>query len=194
MSDPKGDGLTLIDHVRVRTASTVDRLELCKIDSVGFLRTVAEEWYDWSSRDLGARSIFNWVAVYNFNVGPSAHALTLRVDAGSEALMLIKEGHVTRCDQGHRAPLVYVGFLEVAPWNKAAGVGRRYHGLGTIMLRVACDVSMHLGYGGRLGLHSLASAQDFYRRIGFRSLDCPNEYNEIYFEMDEHVAQELLRD
>ena len=48
------------------------------------------------------------------------------------------------------------------------------------------------GYGGRLGLHAVGDAEDFYRRLGFRALDCPNEYNELYMELDESGARVLL--
>ena len=106
--------------------------------------------------------------------------------------MLARIGHVARCDGAHRGPLVYVHFLEVAPWNKPTASGRRFKGLGPIMLRIACELSDQAGYGGRVGLHSLAAAENFYRRIGFRGLDCPNEYNELYFELDEFGAEALL--
>jgi hypothetical protein len=38
----------------------------------------------------------------------------------------------------------------------------------------------------------VAGAEDFYRRIGFQGLDCPNEYNEMFFELDESGSQVLL--
>ena len=62
------------------------------------------------------------------------------------------------------------------------------------MLRAACDLSLQHGHGGRVGLHSLQAAEGFYRRLGFVALDCPNEYHEMYFELDESGAQALLID
>ncbi len=60
------------------------------------------------------------------------------------------------------------------------------------MLGISADLSKQHGYGGRIGLHSVASAESFYRRLGFRSLDCLSEHNELYFELDEDGAQALI--
>jgi hypothetical protein len=106
--------------------------------------------------------------------------------------MLIKPSHVVRCDAGHRASLVYVSFLEVAPWNHPDAAMRYFSGLGPLLLRAACQLSIERGYGGRLGLHAVSAARDFYFRLGFRMVDCPNEYNELYMELDESAARALL--
>ena len=62
-----------------------------------------------------------------------------------------------------------------------------------MMLRLACYLSVERGFGGRIGLHSVEAAETFYRRLGFESRDCPNEYHELYFELDENGAQALLK-
>jgi hypothetical protein len=107
-------------------------------------------------------------------------------------MMMVRERHVVRCESGQRGPLVYVGFLEVAPWNDPSSQTRPLNGLGPIMLRMACDLSLQNGFGGRVGLHSVVAAEAFYRRLGFQGLGCPNEYNELYFELDDNGAQVLL--
>lgn len=62
------------------------------------------------------------------------------------------------------------------------------------MIRFACDASLQKGFKGRVGLHSVSTAEAFYGRLGFKAIDCPNEYHEIYMELNESGARELLRD
>ena len=184
-------------------------LKLGLIAEVAYLRRAMQTWTSLPMEQVGALVLFNWISVFNFNAGPDTHAFcidsseallmgaggqVIGPSKGAEALMFVKDGHVIRCDTARRQPLVYVSFLEVAPWNRSSVPLRLYPGLGPILLRTACDLSIQRGFGGRVGLHSIASAEDFYRRLGFRSLDCPSEYNEVYFELDESGAQALLSD
>jgi ribosomal protein S18 acetylase RimI-like enzyme len=153
-----------------------------------------------SETDLGHREKkvqFNWISVFNFH--SDALMLALEVAGSVEALMQLKIGHVVRCPGECRPPLVYISFLEVAPANLTAVAiaptrPRRGRGLGSAMVRLSCDASRQRGYEGRVGLHSVAGAVDFYRRLGFRPLDCSNEYHELYMELDADGARALLKD
>ena len=143
--------------------------------------------------------MFNWVAIFNFHSHADIHVFAIDSPSvwvtDTEALMIVNGGRVIHCDQGERLPLVYVSFLEVAPWNRVGSQNRqRLRGLGTAMLRAACDLAMQLGFDGRIGLHSLPASEGFYRRLGFLGLDCPNEYNEMYFELSEAGVEALMRD
>jgi hypothetical protein len=140
--------------------------------------------------------LYNWISVFNFHAaeGVLAFGLSCLHRPYAEALMVVRDRHIVKCDNGHRDPLVYVSFLEVAPWNQPTAVEREYQGLGPIMLRIACEFSVQRGYGGRLGLHSVAAAEAFYRRLGFESLDCPSEHHELYLEVHESRAEALLHD
>jgi hypothetical protein len=118
--------------------------------------------------------------------------LWLPHEARTEALMNVGCGHVVRCDVGHRKPLVYVGFLEVAPWNNPKTPARVFKGLGPLLLRAACQLSVENGCGGRVGLHAVREAEAFSRGMNFTSMDCPSEYNELYMELEELGASALL--
>ena len=166
-------------------------LSACVIEDVAYLRETARSWTDWAAGQSRLKPLFNWVSIFNFNAAASTSVLCLDHD-GAQALMKVRDGHVVRCDANPRASLVYVGFLEVAPWNNPSIGNRLFAGLGPTLLRVACDLSLTWGCRGRIGLHSVPSAEAFHRRLGFRSLDCPNEYHELYFELDEGGAQVLL--
>jgi hypothetical protein len=165
---------------------------LCVVNDAGYLKNAVLRWEAWEAIRTWRRPLFNWVSAFNFNVDAVTMVLDLEGDA--QALMLVRAQHTVRCDAGQRGPLLYVGFLEVAPWNKEDAVPRVLRGVGPTMLRLACYLSAAQGCNGRIGLHSVEAAEGFYRRLGFCSHDCPNEYNELYLELDEVGAAALLKD
>jgi hypothetical protein len=64
--------------------------------------------------------------------------------------------------------LIYVHLLTVAPWNRAAILGRRnYKGVGTVLLTFAMLHSFNLGFQGRIALNSVKEAEDFYQKMPF---------------------------
>jgi hypothetical protein len=194
-------GLSEIADVDISSPATgviFARARLSYVEDVSFLRSATQQWDDFSTGNQLPQSLFNWVSVFNFNSATDTKVLCLHVPVGlkprAEALMLVRHGHVVRCDRHHRAPLVYVGFLEVAPWNGASSPSRVFAGLGPVMLRYAFDLSVHMGYEGRVGLHSVTAAEAFYRKVGFRSFDCPSEHHELYMEIDGTHVQSLIGD
>jgi GNAT superfamily N-acetyltransferase len=70
------------------------------------------------------------------------------------------------------APVLYVDYLETAPWNQRdyAGESARFWGVGVSLMSAAIEMSKELGCEGRLGLHSLESAKKFYMAQGFTNL------------------------
>jgi len=88
-------------------------------------------------------------------------------------------------------PLVYLDYLEVAPWNRPE-LGRmpRLRGVGSALLTGAVALSHEEGFKGRLGLHSLPQADNFYRRIGMTDLGPDSTYQNLrYFEMTVEQAR-----
>ena len=84
--------------------------------------------------------------------------------------------------------LVYVDYLETAPWNLTApGRSPRFGGVGSALLTEAIIISIEQGLRGRVGLHSLEQAEGFYEagckmtRIG----SDPSYHNLVYFEYTE---------
>lgn len=97
-----------------------------------------------------------------------------------------------------RAPLVYIDYVEVAPWSwDIAAIGRRgrYRGAGLLMMTSAIRLSLSLGLAGRIGLHSLAQTESYYAgRFGMRNLGADPRYHGLtYFEMTAAQAQTFLR-
>ena len=63
--------------------------------------------------------------------------------------------------------MVYVDYLEVAPWNikplmEVLGRKPQFQGVGTRLLEAAVRLSEDEGFKGRVGLHSLGTSEGFY--------------------------------
>jgi hypothetical protein len=92
-------------------------------------------------------------------------------------------------------PLVYLDYLEVAPWNRPElGFTPRLRGVGTALVTAAVALSEEEGFKGRIGLHSLPQADDFYRRrCGMTDLGPDAAYQNLrYFEMTAAQARAFL--
>lgn len=91
-------------------------------------------------------------------------------------------------------PLVYVEYVEVAPWNRPElGATPRLRGLGSALMMAAIVLSEEEGFKGRIGLHSLPQADDFYRRCGMTDLGPDPAYQNLrYFEMTAEQARAFL--
>lgn len=92
-------------------------------------------------------------------------------------------------------PLVYVAFVETAPWNRPfIGGSQRFRGVGSILVRSAVDLSIDSGFHGRVGLHSLPQSESFYRKtIGMTEVGIDVEYERLmYFEMTPAEAEAFV--
>lgn len=93
--------------------------------------------------------------------------------------------------------LVFVEFLEAAPWNRRELVGPppRFSGAGSLLILAAIELSKAEGYKGRIGLHSLPQANDFYaNKVGMTDLGPDPAYQNIlrYFEMTPEQAEAFI--
>ena len=62
--------------------------------------------------------------------------------------------------------LVYLDRIATAPWNRPRFAGQPvYKGAGQLLFSTAVNLSMEEGLSGRLGLHSLFGAENFYRDV-----------------------------
>ncbi|MTJ55347.1 GNAT family N-acetyltransferase [Anabaena sp. UHCC 0253] len=101
----------------------------------------------------------------------------------TQGLMMVEtQLHGSRSAIGQR--LVYIQYITSAPWNrKEIQRPPRYKGVGTALLRYARLRSVELGYGGRIGLHSLPTAERFYENQNMLNLGIDEEYENLtYFE------------
>lgn len=81
--------------------------------------------------------------------------------------------------------VLYVEFLETAPWNIRDLAGTpQFLGVGVRLLEAAIAFSEEEGFGGRIGLHSLPQSTEFYRKyMTDLGLDASQSQGLRYFEM-----------
>ena len=122
----------------------------------------------------------------------------IEADAQWQGLLFgLSGGHASRIAEVGR-PLVYVDFLEAAPWNwDIAPLSRsgKFRGIGGQLMELAVRWSLSLGYRGRVGLHSLPQADGFYAgRCRMENLGADSGYNGLcYFELAESNVLGFLR-
>ena len=94
-------------------------------------------------------------------------------------------------------PLVYIDYLEAAPWNRPElGSPARLRGVGTALITASVTLSFDEGFKGRIGLHSLPQADAFYRdRCGMTDLGPDPAYQNLrYFEFTPGQAGKFLEE
>ena len=117
-------------------------------------------------------------------------------DGLTQGMMIVDTvKHRGRLDGQKGQHLVYVEFVENAPWNRAELFDPpRYRGVGSILIRAAVALSEELEFHGRIGLHSLPQANDFYANTcGMTDLGADPDHEELrYFEMSPENAQAFI--
>lgn len=123
------------------------------------------------------------------NAGTGAESGALVVEGRVEAAFLLSTiGYKSRQGDG---PLVYLDYMAVAPENRDRESGpRQLRGCGSEILRLARYRSRQLGYEGRVGLHSLSTAESFYVAQGMRRWEPMQEDDGyVYFEWPTQVVE-----
>jgi hypothetical protein len=109
-----------------------------------------------------------------------------------QGLLMVKlSGQVARLDPDKGKDLVYIDYLESAPWNLHTIVDAPlYSGLGSLLMRTAVQLSYDEGFHGRIGLHALSQAEDFYRDgCGMHGCGPDTSYQDLpYYEMTREIA------
>jgi hypothetical protein len=117
----------------------------------------------------------------------ASRVLGIEYEGEMQALMLVLlSGKVCRFEEQRGEPLVYVDYLAAAPWNLSGLISiPRFRGCGTVLISAAIRLSRRVGYEGRIGLHSLPQARDFYRnKCGMIDLGLDPDYEDLhYFEV-----------
>lgn len=90
--------------------------------------------------------------------------------------------------------VLYIEYLESAPWNLRDLAGTpQFLGVGVRLLEAAVEFSGEEGFGGRVGLHSLSQAADFYRKyMTDLGLDSSQSQGLRYFEMSAEQVRYFL--
>lgn len=117
-------------------------------------------------------------------------------DGLTQGMMIVDTvKHRGRLDGQRGQHLVYVEFVENAPWNRAELFDPpRYRGVGSILIGAAVALSEELEFQGRIGLHSLPQANGFYANTcGMTDLGVDPDHEGLrYFEMTPDQAQAFI--
>jgi len=143
--------------------------------------------WDWTSKEADLR-----VLAFTF----------FGISCGGELQGLMKlatVGHVARHPEQKGKPIVYVDYLETAPWNikvltQAQGKNSRFGAVGSRLIEAAVRKSQEEGFKGRLALHSLPSSEPFYiETCGMTALERdPAKQNLVWCEFTPEQAETFL--
>lgn len=138
--------------------------------------------WDWEQK---VRRVEGLLAFQSFSV--------VAVDK-TQGLMRVELNHTGRIASQAGKPLVYIEYLEVAPWNLGDADRQRFRGVGTALVTAAIDLSLSEGFAGRVALHSLPQAESYYRdSCEMTDLGPDSSYDDLrYFEMTAQQAAEFI--
>jgi histone acetyltransferase (RNA polymerase elongator complex component) len=147
--------------------------------SVAEFREIAESWAISKMRfretikrrggNLPDNDSWNWEDKAATTTSDLHQFIAVGTDAVQGMMMLSTALQLSFITQGC---LLYVEYLESAPWNlpEYAGSDARYRGVGSTLLAAAIEVSIAAGCAGRLALHSLPGSRGFYEKAGFERI------------------------
>jgi len=146
--------------------------------------------------DMPEHHHWNWARKTVQRDGYFACGIT--VESQTQGLiMLNSNNYFSRLDSDRTKPLMYVSYIETAPWNARQYTDApRFKGIGVKLMHLAIRMSREYGFDGRVGLHSLPQT------IGFYSRTCKMEAfgqdsnceNLEYFEMTTTSAMSFLNE
>lgn len=126
---------------------------------------------------------------------PTYRCLGIRCRNEVQGIVMVDaDQHRTTLKPDAGKPLMYIEFIEVAPWNSPLFVKqRRFTPVGPRLMEAAIRLSESEGYHGRIGLHSLPQSEEFYRRCKMTALELDvSKENLRYFEMTREQAKAFL--
>lgn len=142
---------------------------------------------------------WDWTAKADWLSLGAYRSLGVECEGAVQGMMLVVTGgYVARVAPDAGLPLVYVDYVQTAPWNDEDLVDRpRFGAVGSHLLDGAVRLGVDLGLGGRIGLHSLERSEGFYRRLGLTAVEVERHDRHAkglwYFELTRQGAADWLR-
>ena len=191
--------------LEVQTNRIVDAKLKCGGD-YAFLASVEQQWCELRRR--GAAQIratggqipehyhWNWLNKLSKLDLSGYEFFSIECDSKIQGIMALDALHVCRLPANAGKRLVYVDFIENAPWNirRMTPNAPIYRGVGSALIRAALDFSKSKRLGRRVGLHSLPQSEAFYEKVcNMKRLDSDANYqNLVWFEHDADSAAKFL--
>jgi len=114
----------------------------------------------------------------------------------TQGMMILDTLRGARLQSQHRKPIIYVEYLENAPWNRRHQPDDRprFCGVGSLLMRAAIELSRQEGFKGRVGLHALPQSISFYvNHCGMADLGADASYQNLrYLEMMPEQADAFI--
>jgi hypothetical protein len=120
----------------------------------------------------------------------SSAAFSVVAEGVTQGMMILDYLPSCQLPEQKGKPLVYVSYVEVAPWNQTpvASIVPRFTGVGSLLMRAAIEASRANEFAGRVGLHSLQRSESWYRdKCGMTDLG-QQRHGLRYFEMTPEQA------
>jgi hypothetical protein len=201
------EAVAIIDRATGNPVSAVlhkelDELEIIDVETVWSperlrgLRELRQKGV--AANSLPQHVHWNWALKAVQTSGMLAYrSFGIEYDGKMQGLMIVcLAGKNARLDPDKGKPLVYVEFIETAPWNaKEFTSAPIYKGIGVRLIQAAARLSIDERFAGRVGLHSLAQSKPFYTTTCEMTAFGPdvNYSNLEYFELPAAKATELLK-
>ncbi|MBW4505152.1 MAG: GNAT family N-acetyltransferase [Scytonematopsis contorta HA4267-MV1] len=157
------------NFVRITQKHATDYTSLWKELLISYKQR--DKWWDWE---------FKLQSIINKQANREGYAIEYQGE--TEGLMMIEtQMHGSQITPSKR--LVYIDGLVSAPWNREEVQSPpKLKGVGSALLMFAQNRSIELGYEGRVGLHSLPGAEDFYESRSMMDLGPDEDYEcMVYF-------------
>jgi hypothetical protein len=183
LGELRPDDLQLIER-----AWTVSRQEIMReLVSAGIQRSLWPEslHWDWSLKAKELRYL-------------SYNGFAVECEGEFQGVLLVNQtGHFADLEEDRGKPLVYIEYLEVAPWNwnvPSLNQAGRFGLAGTVLFQRAVEYSNEQEFAGRIGLHALPAAEQFYEQVcGMQRFgQDPNKEGLVYFELSRAAAAARL--
>jgi hypothetical protein len=152
--------------------------------------SIPRHWHwDWSRKEADLR-----VLAFSF--------FGISVKGKLQGLMKLETvGRFGRIASQKGKPLIYVDYLETAPWNikllmQALGRSPEFGDIGTRLIEAGVRKSLEEGFKGRLALHSLSASERFYLDVcGMTAVvRDPAKQSLLWCEFTPEQAEEFLNE
>lgn len=121
-------------------------------------------------------------------------SFVIEADNMTQGMMIINNAtHFSRIEKGK--PLIYIEYIATAPWNrKILEEEPKFGAIGKLLFYQAIGESMDKNFEGRIGLHSLPSAFNWYIHLGMKDFGKDVNKKMSYLELDKKTAKKLLKE